>query len=189
MKSKKIDKKTLDAISKKNTSTIDKSKLLAEQLNRQSAKQQTVKRKAERKVKAEKTTRDVKAYAIVSVDKQSNYERRHYMRNHFTNEKETVVRHKSSHSIETAKVQCLEYMKNTLQKIHEETKQELSQIAQQRMFYTRELRDAIQSFGPSQTDCIRNAMRKLAKAEIVKIHKVAENNRTRVKYKFELVVK
>lgn len=189
MKKTKIDKKTLDTISKKSSSTIEKSKMLAEQLKKQSSKQKTVKRKTQRKTKSEKTKRDVKAFAIVDVDKQSAYERRHYMRNHFINEKQTAVYHISSHSIERAKVQCLEYMQNTLQKIHEETKQELTQIAQERLFATRELRDAIQSFGPSQTDCIRNAMRKLAKQDIVKIHKLSDNERTRVRYKFELVVK
>lgn len=187
MGKKKIDKKTLDNAKKNTKSTIEASKLLAKQLLKQDKKKQKVKRKAEQKAKTEKTKRDVKKYAIVPIKKQTNYERRLYMRNHFANEKQTVVRHVSSHSIETAKVQCLAYMQSVIKTIHEETKKELSQIAQQRLFPTRELRDAIESFGPSQTDCIRNAMRKLAKQDVVKIHKLSDNERTRVRYKFELV--
>ena len=119
--------------------------------------------------------RDVVAYAVVPVDNQSRYEQRYYMRDFHTNEADTIVRHKTNFGIEKAEELCLTYMRAQAKANGRKT------------FRTNDLINAIDSFGPSYGDAIRNAMRKAQASKIVKIHKVADNPRTRAKYEFELL--
>ena len=131
--------------------------------------------KNEKKSETQKTTRDVKEYAIVPVEEQTDYEKRFYMKDYHKNEPPTVVRHKTSHSIKSASEQCLEAM----QQIHN-ANEDIT------MFKTSDLIALIESYGPSYGDVVRNAMRKLAKQNIIKIHNIA-NERSRAKYAFELL--
>ena len=180
MKNEKIDINALNEVKDetKNLSMKEKAEALAEKLNSTNKSTKTTKKtkKSAKTETTEKTKRDVKAYAIVPVTEQTSYEQRFYMRDFVNNEKNTVVRHKTSHSQKDALEQCLKFMR-------EQAQSEVKQT----IFTTSELRNAINSYGPSYTDVIRNAMRKLAKQDVVRIHKVAENERTRAKYKFELL--
>ena len=119
--------------------------------------------------------RDVVAYAVVPVDNQSRYEQRYYMRDFHTNEAVTIVRHKTNFGIDKAEELCLAYMRAQ------------AKANGRKVFRTNDLINAIDSFGPSYGDAIRNAMRKAQASKIVKIHKVANNPRTRAKYEFELL--
>ena len=123
--------------------------------------------------KPESAKREVVAFAVIPVDEQSRYEKRYYLRNFHANEEATVVRHKTSHGITSASEACLTYMR------------EQAKAAKKRTFRTRDLVQAIDSYGPSYSDCIRNAMRKAASQGLVKIHKVEDGSRS--KYEFELL--
>ena len=130
-------------------------------------------KKGKATVKPESTKREVVAFAVVPVDKQTRYEQRYYMRDFHKDEAANVVRHKTSHGIASAEDACLAYMRAQ------------AKAAKKRTFRTHDLITAIDSFGPSYGDCIRNAMRKLQTAKLVKIHRVEDGSRS--KYEFELL--
>ena len=178
MKSKKINIKTLNDVKAetKDLNMREKAEKLAEKLNSESKATKTTKSKTKKTNQSaktettEKTKRDVKAYAIVPVTEQTNYEQRFYMRDYHKDEKNTVVRHKTSHGIKSSSEQCLEFMR--------QMRDAESSVT---MFTTSDLIKAISSYGPSYGDVVRNAMRKLAKQNLVVIHKIADNERTRAK--------
>lgn len=115
------------------------------------------------------TKRSVKAFAIVPIDEQSRYERRHYMRDFHNNEKPEVVRHSTSHKLADAKEQILAFMKP------------------EKKYRTGDIVEAIDSFGPSYGDVIRNSMRALKKEGKVQIDRISLNERTRAKYEYSLI--
>ena len=123
--------------------------------------------------KPETAKREVIAFVIKPVDEQSRYEQRYYMRDFHKDEQATVVRHKTSHGIATASEACLAYMRAQADK------------TKKRTFRTHDLIQAIDSFGPSYGDCIRNSMRKLKAQGLVAIHPVEDGSRS--KYEFELL--
>ena len=123
--------------------------------------------------KPETAKREVVAFVIKPVDEQSRYEQRYYMRDFHKDEQATVVRHKTSHGIASASEACLAFMQAQADK------------TKKRTFRTHDLIQAIDSFGPSYGDCIRNSMRKLKAAGLVQIHRVEDGSRS--KYEFELL--
>lgn len=155
--------KTLSQIDK-NASLSERSKALKQNLK---TSELSATKKTQKQTKRKK--RDIKAFAIVSIDKQSRYERRYYMRDFHKSEIQTHVRHKTNINIDVACEQCLAFMQA------------------KKRYKTRDFVNHLQSFGPSYSDVIRNAMRKLAKQNKVIIHKISENERTRHKYEYELV--
>jgi len=186
MKRKKIDIKALNEVKAetKDLNMKEKAEALAEKLNSESKATKTTKSKTKKTKQSktaettEKTKRDVKAYAIVPVTEQTNYEQRFYMRDYHKDEKNTVVRHKTSHNIKSSVEQCLEFMR--------QMRDASSSVT---TFTTSDLIKAISSYGPSYGDVVRNAMRKASKLNLVKIHEVQANERTRIKYRFELLEK
>lgn len=122
---------------------------------------------------AEKTKREIKAFQVIPVESQTEYEQRYYMRDYHHDEKADIVRHATNYGILSAAEAALKYMLRIHKKKPEVT-----------TFKTGDLINGVDSFGPSYGDCLRNAMRKLEKAGIVKIHKLEGE---RAKYAFELV--
>lgn len=139
-----------------------------------SATTKTSEKKTAKSQTTAKAKREVAAFSIVPVDKQTNYEKRFYMRNFHEKEDATHVAQRSSHGIASASEQCLAFMRE----VH-------SKDAAKTHFKTSDLILGITSFGPAYGDSIRNAMRKLAKAGIVKIHIIT--GKSRAKYDFELL--
>lgn len=85
-----------------------------------------------------KAKREVAAFSIVPVDKQTNYEKRFYMRNFHEKEDATHVAQRSSHGIALASEQCLKFMRE----IHSKDPTKVQ-------FKTSDLIQGIQSFGPA----------------------------------------
>jgi len=120
------------------------------------------------------TKRDIKAYAIVAIDKQSNYEKRSYMR--AKTEDATVVRHKTTFTKSTMTEAMLKYMLEQKQKLNKT------------VFRTSDIQSATMSCGPSYTDVIRASAVELEKQHKIAIQRISENERTRAKYEYVLLV-
>jgi hypothetical protein len=125
---------------------------------------------------AAKAKRQVVAYAIKPVEEQSAYEQRYYMRNHFIDEPETVVRHVTNYGIHTAAEAILKFAEATHKKTPAKT-----------TFKTGELINGIRSFGPACGDVCRGACRMLAKQNVVKIHPIKSETHSRAKYEFKFL--
>jgi hypothetical protein len=175
MKSLVVNKETLNAV--KTIAPADKvlaSKALALKLGRTPEAKAISKPSTAEPAKPAQAKREIKAFIIKPVTEQSRYEKRHYMRDFHHEEKAEVVRHATNFGIKSATEACLKEM-IALAKSK----------AKQTTFVTNDLVNAIDSCGPAYGDVIRNSMRKLAKQNLVKVHKHVEGKK--VRYKFELL--
>ena len=175
MQSKEANQELLAALHKTSNGTpiVDKSVTAQSPATvSQPAKKSKGKQNKKGKSKTEvKGKREVKAYAVIPVDKQSRYEQRYYMRDFHTNEAADVVRHKSAFGIEEAAKSCLAQMRKAFK-----------DKGFKGPYKTYDFILGIDSYGPSYGDCIRNAMRRLAKQGIVRIDPCEDGGRAKFQY-------
>lgn len=172
-KEKEQNKQLLVELKNKNASStiVDKKNITLSSTQKATESKQ---KKKTAKATKEQTKRDIKAYAVIALDKQSDYERRFYMRNYHAEEKQQVVRHKTSHSLQTMMSEMYKYLVQCFNK-----EKAVRQIK------TSEICSATDSYGPSYTDVIRNSAKHLEKLKLVQIVNIAEQH-SRCKYAYVL---
>jgi hypothetical protein len=130
--------------------------------------QQKAEALSKKKLKVSK--RNTTEFAVVAVEKQSNTERRKYMRDFHNNEALDIVRHKTNKSkneiVNLMTVSIYDALSNT-QKVS---------------FKTADFIDSFKTFGSSYGDIIRSAVDDLASKKYILKRKQRTNSRTRATY-------
>ena len=111
--------------------------------------------------------REVVAITTKSVESQTNYEKRYYMRNFHLNEVNPLeVRHETSHKLDDIIDKFIMYVATT----------------RKTSFKTGDLIDAFDTCGPSYGDINRSAMRHLKSVHAVSIKNIGSKKRPRYRY-------
>lgn len=121
--------------------------------------------------KAKTSKRNVSAFEVVAVEKQTSTEQRFYMRNFHKDEDATVVRHKTSHSKAEMIDNLVSYISELLN-------------SQRVSFRSTDAINKFETFGSCYGDVVRNASSYLASKDIKLLVKrrVRANQRTRYMY-------
>lgn len=159
-----IDPKISEQIVNENPNDLKKqSEKLAEKLNEKTEK--------EKKPKSTKPKKPRKKFLKVAEAKRTAYQKRKYMQ---VPDKEGYVYASSTHTIASAKEECLAYMRA-----------QFKETGEKQPFKTGELAEAIHSRGSAWGDVIRMGMKKAEKEGLVKISIDPESKRS--KYRYQLL--
>lgn len=160
---------TINQVLKKEASNSVEAQLRAKELLDKKTKETESVNTNVQKVKASK--RNVSAFEVVAVDKQTATEQRFYMRNFHKDEDATVVRHKTSHSKAEMIDNLVSYISELLN-------------SQRVSFKSTDAINKFQTFGSCYGDVVRNASSYLANKDIKLLvkRKIRANERTRYTY-------